>query len=279
MHPLLFSFGPVHMYWLSVMTVIAWLVFSFLFWRSLRRIGIGEDTTFDLTFYATVVGIVMARVGYIVFHSDVFTGKSVLLYFTLWVAPGLSWTGALVGALATIVLLSRQYKIRLGQVLDALVGALPLTFILGAVGTFFDGAQVGKVSQLPWAIALSNVEGLRHPIELYQMVGVLLLGIIYMRASVIGNIKKWSYGIVSIWFIFWYSCMMFMLEFAKDSRVYFGNITVNQWVYVALIAECIGVLYVRGGGREKLRPLFRLIVLRCKNIGERIYATISKRRA
>ncbi len=278
MHPLFISFGNFHLYWLSVCTVIGWLVFSFLFWRSLRRIGINEDTTFDLTFYATIVGIFFARLGFIVFHQDVFTGKSFLLWFTLWVAPGLSWTGAFVGVLATIVLLSRQYKVRLGQVLDAVVGALPIAFVIGAIGTLLDGSQSGKVTSVSWAIVLHGKEGLRHPIDLYQMIAIIIVSAFFFKMGKVGEAKKWPYGIVSVWFIFTYSFFMFLIEFMKESRVYFGNITVNQWIYIVLIAECIGVLYVRGGGREKVRPFFYRVHKRFVSLGVYLYDKISRRR-
>lgn len=239
-------------------------MFSFLFWRSLRKIGINEDTTFDLTFYATLVGIVTARIVFIVFHNEIFAGKSPLLAIALWVAPGLSWVGAFVGSLATVVLLSRQYKVRLGQVLDALTESFPFAYIIGSVGTFLDGAQKAKISQ--------------YPVELYAVISVLVLSMVFIRVRALGEKNKWSYGIVSIWFILFYSLLMFLIEFVKESRVYFGNITANQWVYIALTAECIGVLYVRGGGREKMRPLFRLCINKSKQLGERIYAKLSKTR-
>ena len=91
MFPILFTIGTVSLYSTSLMTVLAWLVFSFLFWRGLRAQGATEDHIFDLTFYATIVAFVAARAGYIVTHWDVFAGKSSLLMLALWVAPGLSW--------------------------------------------------------------------------------------------------------------------------------------------------------------------------------------------
>lgn len=269
MHPLLFSFGQIHVYWLSILTVVSWLVFSFIFWRNLRRIGIGDDVIFDLTFYATIAALIAARVGFIAFHWEIFSSKSPLLAVALWVAPGLSWTGAFIGGVSTLVALSRLYKVRLGQVLDSMVSALPCSFIIGAVGTLLDGAQQGKVS----------VSGLRHPVELYQIIGMVILYGVFMRVNVQGERNKWPYGIVSIWFIFSYALVMFLIEFVSDTHVYFGNITANQWVYLALIAECIGVLYVRGGGREKIRPLFRLFLSKLKKIGDQSYAKISKRRS
>lgn len=278
MHPLLLSLGPIHIYWQSVTVVLSWFIFSFLFWRGLRRLGIGEDTTFDLTFYATITALLFARVGFVGFHFDTFVGKSPLLYVALWVAPGLSWTGAFVGMFGTIVLLSRQYKVRLGQVLDALVSSLPLPFIIGSVGTFLDGSQGGRISQMPWAIAVRTGSAPTHPVELYQVLSMLVLSIIFLKVFKIADRKKWPYGVASIWFIFFYAIFMFLIEFVKDTRVYFGNITANQWIYVAVVAECIGVLYVRGGGREFVRPLFHFLHKRMAKIGEKIYAKLPKRR-
>ena len=65
---------------------------------------------------------------------------------------------------------------------------------------------------------------------------------------------------MAVWYyrgvVFSFVCVSaFLLEFAKDARVYWGSLSANQWVLIGIFAECIGVLYVRGGGRETLRPI------------------------
>ncbi len=277
MFPILFTIGTVSLYSTSVTIVLAWLVFSFLFWRGLRAGGATEDHIFDLTFYATIVAFIAARAGYIVTHWDTFVGKSSLLMLALWVAPGLSWLSGLVGGLATLVFLSRQQKIRLGHVLDTLPVALGFPIIIGKLGSLLDGTEIGKQTALIWGVNLSGHAGLRHPVQLYEMIAMGVIGICMLRIARRAVHQKWAYGIVGVWFTLLYSVVMFALEFFKDSRVYWGNITANQWMLIGIFAESVGVLYVRGGGRERIRPLFRSMHTKLGQIGKNIYEKLSRR--
>lgn len=271
MHPILFSLGSLHVYSMSLALVAAWLAFSFLFWRSLRAHGIGEDAIFDLTFYATLVALVTARAGFVVSHWELFAGKSFLLMPALWVAPGLSWFCGLIGGLLTMVYMSRQRKIRLGQVLDALPFALGLSIGIGKLGSFLDGAEIGKITNFPWAVHFSRITGSREPVQVYEIVVLVIIVAVMTRLARSARAQKRPHGIVGVWFFGVYSATMFMLEFAKDSRVYWGGLTANQWILIAIFAESLGVLYVRGGGREYIRPFFRSIASKISQRFKKIY--------
>jgi prolipoprotein diacylglyceryltransferase len=84
---------------------------------------------------------------------------------------------------------------------------------------------------------------------------------------------------VGIWFFLWYSVLMFTLEFMKDSHVYLGSLTANQWILIGIFAECIGVGYVRGGGRESIRPMTHAVHSFLEEKGKKLYGSISKRHA
>lgn len=261
---------------INLFVVLGWLIFSFLFWRSLRRYAVEEDRIFDLTFFATVTALVFARLGFVAAHTELFTGKSLLLIVAIWVTPGLSWVLGLVGGVATLVLLSRRYKVRLGLVLDALAVALPLPIILGEVGSLLTGAELGRPSGLPFA--LPGGDGLaRHPVQLYEMLGVVVISILMLHMTARSIKNKWPFGIVGVWFFFSYAAVEFILEFIKDSRVYWGNLTANQWMLIGIFAECIGVLYVRGGGRELFRPVAFRVTKFIKEKGKNIHESISRR--
>lgn len=253
---------------LGVSLVIGWIVFSFLFWRALRSVGVDEERIFDLTFYSTLVGFFVARLFFVILHWDMFSDAG-LKIVAIWVAPGLSFYAGLVGVIATLVYLGRLYKIRVGLVLDALGVSLPLPMIVGELGSFLSAAEVGKKALLPWAISYPGHEGTRHPVQLYAGISLafiaLIMGIIQKRAFV----KKWPYGIVGVLFFLLFSIVMFTIELAKESGVYWV-VTANQWILIGFFGESIGALYVRGGGREQMRPFLR-------RIGGAMYAAISKR--
>lgn len=279
MTSLLFPIGQVSLYVAHSLIVSAWLMFSFLFWRSLRQWGIEEDRIFDLTFYSTLSALAVSRIGYIVTNWDVFAGKSLLLLLALWVSPGLSWLFGLVGGLGTLVFLSRRYKVRLGWVLDTLAVALPFSVVLGEIASLVGGLSIGRPTGLVWAVRFVGHEGARHPVQLYAILMVVALGLGMAKFARVAAHRKLPYGVVGVWFFLLYSLGMFALEFFKDSHVYWGGLTANQWILIGVFAECIGVIYVRGGGREYFRPLARGVVSFIQKKGKNIYESVSRRGA
>jgi len=267
MHPILFAIGHFHVYSFSIFLILAWLVWSFLFWKSLRSDGVDEDKIFDLTFYATIVAFIVSRAVFVYFHWALFA-TTFLKIVAIWVQPGFSLYGALIGAVMTLILLSRQQKVRVGHVLDAFALSLPGALFVGLIGALLDGTTVGKLTNLPWAIRFVGFVGRRHPIEVYEMIAMLVVATVigYLRQQSIQ--KKWPYGVVGVWFFILFCLLMFPLEFFKESHVYWNSLSANQWVLVALFAEAVGAFYVRGGGRELIRP-----------IANKIYAKFSKRRS
>lgn len=277
MQPILISIAGVTIFNFSIFVIAAWLVFSFLFWRALRIHGTDEDRIFDLTFYATVAAFVVSRLSFVVTHWELFS-ETWLKIFALWVQPGLSLYGALLGGVGTLIVMSRQSKVRLGMVLDALAVAIPIPLVIGLIGAFLDGAVAGRIADLPWAMRTVGFVGRRHPVALYD--AVALVGIIAVLAVFSRRFarEKRPYGLLGVWFFLIYSASMFILEMFKESHVYW-LLTANQWVMVALFAESVGALYVRGGGREWVRPLFhKMRSMNLKMLGG-IYAKFSKRRS
>jgi phosphatidylglycerol:prolipoprotein diacylglycerol transferase len=277
MMPILFTIGRVHIYNFSIFIVLAWGVFSFLFWRMLRGDGVDEDKIFDLTFYATLIAFVSSRALYVALNWDVFA-DTWLKIFALWVQPGLLLYGALIGGLLTLVFLSRHEKVRLGHVLDAFALSFPGAMIIGLVGAFLDGTTVGKVVNLPWAIRVAGHIGKRHPIQVYECIAMVIIICILAYVKKRSVREKWPYGMIGIWFFMLYSVFMFILEFFKESRVYW-SLSANQWILVALFAEAVGAFYVRGGGREMMRPVAYKIKTTITGIAGGIYGRFSKRRS
>jgi phosphatidylglycerol:prolipoprotein diacylglycerol transferase len=269
MYPLLVSFGPIHLYSFSVCLVLAWLVLSFLFWRALRSDGVEEEHIFNLTFYSTLAAFLCARIVFVLLNLELFR-QSPLKIAALWVQPGMSLYGALIGGLMVLVSLCRKYKVRVGHVLDAFGPAFGGAFLVGTLGAFFDGTYVGTITNLPWGVRFVGHLGRRHPVQLYEIAAMIVILLVIAVLSRRGSQKKWPYGILGLWFFAMTSFTMFLLEFFKDTRVYLNSLRANQWILVAIFAETIGAFYVRGGGREAVRPLVNRL---------KTYAKFSKRTA
>lgn len=277
MLPILFSIGGVHIASFSVLVILAWVVWSFVFWKLLRSQAVEEERIFDLTFYATLTALVGSRAGFVLLHQELFVNDW-LAAAALWVQPGMSFYGGLVGGLVVIVFLSRTYRVRLGHVLDALAISLPAALLVGDIGSLLDGTEVGIASNLPWAVSYAGHVGRRQPVQVYEMIALVLILIILWGFGKRAEQKKWPYGLVGIWFFLLFSVAMFGLEFVKDSRVYF-LLRANQWVLLALFAETLGAFYVRGGGREWIRPNVARGKQKIATFIQDTYAKFSKRRS
>lgn len=265
MYPILFSIGSVHLFSFSVFLILSWCVFSFLFWRKLRSLAIPEEQIFDLMFYSTIAAAVSARVGFVLTHGELFT-DNMLKIVALWVQPGLSFFSGFIAFVLALLYLGRVYKVRVGLLLDVLAVTLPWTFFVGKVGSLLDGSEVGIASPFAWAIHYAGHVGARHPVQAYEMIALLFIGILMIYIERRASREKWPYGLVGIWFFLLFAVSGFALEFFKESTLYYAHLRANQWILVALFAETLGAFYVRGGMREKIRPLLA-----------KIYAKFSKR--
>jgi len=278
MFPILLTIGSFHIFSFSVFLILAWIVFSFTFWKLMRVHAIDEEHVFDLTFYATLSAFLVSRAGFVLFHRELFA-DDLLRVAALWIAPGLTLYGGLLGGLLTLVYLARSYKIRLGYVLDALALALPSALLLGNIGSLLDGSVVGKMTNVPWAINYVGNVGKRHPVQAYEMLALgVIIGIVLYLGGV-GAKRKWPYGKIGVWFFLLYSISMFCLEFTKDSSVYWLSVSANQWILVGVFAESLGAFYVRGGGREMIRPALVDARARVKRVIGGVYEKFSKRSA
>ena len=258
MFPILFSIGSIHIFSFSVFLVLSWVIFSFIFWKSLRRNVSDEQQIFDLMFYSTLVSIFASRLTFVLFHWSLFA-ETPLKIFAFWVQPGLSLYGALFGCIVTLLFKMRQYKLRLAFISDALAFSLPSALLVGEIGSLLDGTVIGKATNLPFAVLYVGHLGSRHPVQIYAMVVLTAIISLLVLLQKKAEKDKWSYGLMGIWFFLLYSLSMFVLEFLQESSVYFSYLSANQWVLIAIFAQTLGAFYVRGGGREYFRPKFRSV--------------------
>lgn len=256
MLPILLSVGSIHLYSMSLFLILAWSVWSLVFWKALRQHGADEEHVFDLMFWATLISLIAARVGFVFLHQELFTG-SPLKVVALWVQPGLAVYPGLTGGILTLLFFAKRHGMRLAHVVDALAFSLPGTFAIGSVGAALAGSIVGLPTRLPWAMRVVGYEELRHPVALYFAIASLgILGIIVLL-EIRAKKHDWPLGLLGIWYFLLFSASFFAIEFLVSDSVYWGKIRANQWMLLAIGCQTIGAFYVRGGGRETIRPIVR----------------------
>ena len=75
MDRVLFSIGPITIYWYSFLIMLSVLVGYYCSSREAEKNGVGKKFISDLVFYLVIVAILGARIYYVIFNFDVFKDK------------------------------------------------------------------------------------------------------------------------------------------------------------------------------------------------------------
>jgi len=250
MRPTLFSIGsgahafPIHSYGLLIaIGLVVGVAFSL---RRGRSVGIDAGDTLDLTFYALVVGLVGARLAYVLMHAgdyarlcvDASHPRSLGQKLSDCAAPLRFWQGGLVflggAVLAAIVVLfyARRRKLPLGDVADVLAPAVSIAHVFGRIGCFLVGCCYGKpwlggvhfpagsvayselVSQRALPSEVSCTYGL-HPTQLYESAGELLIfaGLVWLWR------RRRFPGAVALAYASGYGVLRFFIEIFRGDDV------------------------------------------------------------
>ena len=236
MYPVLFRIGSFEVTSFGAMVAVAALVGLWLFRRELRRSGLPLDAT-DAGTVGVVAGLIGAKLLWTIEHAREAPISELLLS-----RGGLSWYGGLIGGVGAglAYILLKGWPVV--SILAAATLALAFGHLIGRIGCFLVGDDYGIPSNLPWAVAFP--EGLPpttvpvHPTQLYEAVGLGLLGWLLLRwrrrgvrdAIVLGR------------YLVGAGTLRFLIEFIRvNERVLFG-LSVAHLAALAAIAAGVGIL-------------------------------------
>jgi len=250
MKPTLFYIGsgahafPVHSY--GFLIAIGLVVGVAISLRRGRSVGIETGATLDLTFYAIVVGLVGARLLYVLMHAGEYArlcggvalprslGQTVYdctASLRFW-QGGLVFLGGAVLSAVVMLLYARRRGLKLGDVADVLSPSVSIAHVFGRIGCFMVGCCYGKlwakgVHFPPDSVAYSEFLEHRailvgapsspgvHPTQLYESAGELLIfiGLVWLWPR-----RKFP-GAVALGYAFAYGILRFFVEIFRGDDV------------------------------------------------------------
>jgi phosphatidylglycerol---prolipoprotein diacylglyceryl transferase len=238
MYPVLFRIGSFEVTSFGVMVAVAALVGLWLFRRELRRARLPIDAS-DAGIVGVIGGLVGAKLLWTLEHASESPFWELLLS-----RGGLSWYGGLIGGVGSglAYILIRGWPIV--SILAAATPALAFGHLLGRIGCFLVGDDYGTPSTSPWAVAFP--EGLPptivpvHPTQLYEAIGLGLLGWLLLR-------WRWQ-GVTDLAVLGRYlvcaGVLRFVIQFIRiNERVAFG-LSVAHLVSLAAIVLGAALLVV-----------------------------------
>lgn len=173
------SIGPFTVQAQPFVILAGFVLASIIANKRAGRFGLNADFVGNMVFYAALVGLAAARLGYVLLNLSAYA-REPLSAFAPSVSALSSFTG-IPAALAFGVWYARRKRIFGWALADALaIPALVFAAAL-ALGTWFDGSVFGTATPLPWA---ANVWGeMRHPVQVYEIVLIFALALALWRAK------------------------------------------------------------------------------------------------
>lgn len=258
--PELLDFGPIKIYYYSLMWILAFVMGWYVMKRILETDKVDIKVLDPLFLYAFIGVIVGARLGELFYNIDTYQGMPfsqamIEIFLPVQRNPessaifgllqgyeftgfrGLASHGAALGFLLTAYLFNRKYlKKNLFWLLDRVAITVPLGGAAIRVGNFINSEIVGSPSDMPWAVKFMNQSSgygevvPRHPAQLYEAICYFILFFviwhIYSKTK-----KKYQQGYIFGFFFVVLWMIRFFVEFFKEDQ---GNEFVAQALNIGL---------------------------------------------
>ena len=177
-NPVAFTVFGIEVRWYGVLIALGMVLATLLTYKRAPRHGLEPDRVLDFILICIPVGIIGARLYYVVFNWSMYEGD--FLKIINLRLGGLAIHGGLIFGLAAAIILCAVWKIRPLNVMDLAVPGVALAQAIGRWGNYFNSEAHGGPTDLPWAVTVNGQT--YHPTFLYESIWcfLLFLFLIYM---------------------------------------------------------------------------------------------------
>lgn len=202
--------------------------------RFAARNRLTGDYIFNLALTGLVVGLVAARLGYVLRYPYAFS-ENIMDVFSRNLGLFDTQTGFVVGLIASAIYAQRK-QISLKATLDALTPAFAVFSIALSLSHIASGDAYGSPATLPWSIQLWGAQ--RHPSQIYEtLAGIAILGYLWPSHKHLANLKPGEYFLKFV--IMNSAARLFLEAFRGDSAVTLGGYRAAQIISWLILAVCL----------------------------------------
>ncbi len=249
MNPVMFEVFGIEVRWYSVLILVACFVVLYLSQNEAERFGVQREFIFNMLFWALIVGIIGARLYYVLFNLDIYL-KDPIEIVKIW-HGGLAIHGGLIFGLITIVLYCKKYKVRTVRMLDFIVVPLLLGQAIGRWGNFFNQEAHGaattaaylKTIMVPdFIINGMTIDGVVYtPTFLYESIVCLIAFIVllFVRRG-----KYVKVGTMTACYLIIYGVLRFFIEITRTDALMIAGFKIAQIVSVIMVIIGLGMIMI-----------------------------------
>ncbi|CUR54060.1 Prolipoprotein diacylglyceryl transferase [metagenome] len=211
----------------------------------------------DLALWAVPFGLVGGRLYHVITDNDLYFGnpdQSPWAVFYVW-NGGLGIWGAIALGAVGVWIGARRKGIKLLPVLDAMAPGVIVAQAIGRLGNYFNQELYGKVTDLPWKLAINRDSAhntipttYHHPTFLYELLWNLGVFGLLVWAD-----KKFTlgYGRVMALYIMGYTAGRAWIEYLRVDKVQLNDVLglrLNVWTSIVLFV--VGALWFAWSARN-----------------------------
>lgn len=244
---LLFSIGSFDIHLFGITIGLGILAGFYIMLKEASRKGLDKDKLMDLAIYTVIVGVIGARINYILAFNPSYYLQYPREIFMIN-QGGLSIQGSLIAGTLFALWYMKRKNIPIWQTADAFAPAIIIGQAIGRVGC--DVFGVPMVKQYFWGVSVGGQ--LLHPAQIYEAV------LNYLLFFVLWNKRKHvKYdGQLFITYIIGFSINRFIVEFFRSNPLIIGALSIAH-VYsliIIFIAFAAG-LWLKGRHQKLQLPV------------------------
>ena len=244
-----FSVSGFDIYWSGLLLAVGIILAIVLAQLESKRKKLPEDTAVDLCLIGIPMGVVFARLVYVLLHLSYYKAAPLsMLYF--W-DGGLSVYGAVAGVLIGIGIYSLAKKLKFFSLTDLLAPGLLLAQAFAFWGNFFDQVGYGPevkspaLEWFPFSVMIEKTGTIHYAVFFY---GFVWCALVFAALWLIVRKSAKREGAVTLWYLLLYSIGQFGLEFLLQStETVFWVIRIAQLVYGIIALAALLLLVLRSG--------------------------------
>ena len=240
--------GFISIHYYSLFIFLAVIVGGGLVIKEAKKFGFDEDFIVNLLFMAILIGIVGARLYFVLFNLDYYSLHP-LEIFAIW-NGGLAIHGGIIFTLNFIVNYLKKKDINILLILDFIVVGLIIGQAIGRWGNFFNGEAHGPETTLAYLQDLHlpefiingmNIGGTYYiPTFFFESLWCLLGFILLLLFR---RWKKNKIGMITSLYLIWYGIGRFFIEGLRTDSLMFFSLKVAQLVSLFMIISGI-ILFI-----------------------------------
>ena len=241
--------GPIQIYWYSIFIFIGMLVACFMIYKEAKKRGIDEDFLVNLTFNTIIIGIIGARLYYVLFNFSYYLDNPVEI-FQIW-NGGLAIHGGIIAGLLFIIYYCKKHEVNLWKMLDIIVVGLIIAQAIGRWGNFFNSEAYGPITTAAHLKSLGIpqfiIDGMyilgeyRQPTFFYESVWCLFG---FLAMLIIRQYKYLKIGQLTSFYLIWYGIIRFIIEAMRTDSLMLGPLKMAQLVSLVFIVSGI-IIFIK----------------------------------